>query len=82
MTPRISSVSIALALLALLAFGLQAQSPVASERLLNASKEPQNWMMYGGDYSSNRHSGLTQITPANVKSLGLAWAYQSPTTGS
>ena len=67
---------------ALASYSLQAQVPVPYERLLNTAKEPQNWLIYGGDYSSNRHSRLTQITPANVKSLSLAWAYQSPTTGS
>ncbi|PYR25110.1 MAG: PQQ-dependent dehydrogenase, methanol/ethanol family, partial [Acidobacteria bacterium] len=82
MIRHISRAPILLGLLALGSFILQAQTPVGSDRLLNAAKEPQNWMIYGGDYSSNRHSALTQITPANVKNLGLAWAYQSPTTGS
>src|SRR5437016_51144 len=82
MIRHISRAPILLGLLALGSFILQAQTPVGSDRLLNAAKEPQNWMIYGGDYSSNRHSTLTQITPANVKNLGLAWAYQSPTTGS
>ena len=59
-----------------------AQTPVPGERLLNAVKEPQNWMMYGADSSSHRHSGLTQITPQNVKTLVYAWAYQAPNTGS
>ncbi len=73
-----------LILSAVLLFSLRslAQSPVPPERLLNAAKEPQNWLMYGGDYSSNRHSSLTQITPLNVKNLTFAWAYQSPNTGS
>ena len=71
-----------LALFALVSFRLQAQGPVGAERLLNATKEPQNWMMYGADYFSQRYSGLTQMTPANVKSLNLAWAYQSPNSGS
>src|SRR5437867_12518556 len=73
-----------LILSAVLLFSLRslAQSPVPPERLLNAANEPQNWLMYGGDYSSNRHSGLTQITPLNVKNLAFAWAYQSPNTGS
>ena len=56
-----------LALVALASLILEAQIPVGSERLLNAAKEPQNWMIYCGDYSSNRYSTLTQITPANVK---------------
>ena len=67
---------------ALLSYRLQAQSPVTYERLRNAAKEPQNWLTYGGDYFSHRYSLLTQITPANVKSLNLAWAYQSPVAGS
>src|SRR6266581_6759870 len=73
-----------LILSAVLLFSLRslAQSPVPPERLLNAANEPENWLMYGGDYSSNRHSGLTQITPLNVKNLAFAWAYQSPNTGS
>ena len=69
-------------LIVLASLGLQAQTPIGPERLLNASKDAQNWMIYGGDYFSNRHSPLTQITPANVKNLTMAWAYQSPTTGS
>ena len=35
------------------------------------------WPIYHGDYSGKRHSGLTQIAPANVHSLGLAWAFQT-----
>jgi alcohol dehydrogenase (cytochrome c) len=61
---------------------LHAQVPVPYERLLNAAKEPQNYLIYGGDYFSNRHSQLTQVTPANVKNLSLAWVYQSPVSGS
>ena len=74
--------SVVAAFLSLAELGLQAQIPVAPDRLLNAPKEPQNWLLYGGDYSSNRYSGLTQITPANVKNLNMTWTYQSPTSGS
>jgi alcohol dehydrogenase (cytochrome c) len=84
MARRISYAWVLAALVLLVSYRLQAQSPVGTVefgRLLNAAKESQNWMTYGGDYSSNRHSGLTQLTPANVKNLSLAWAYQSPTSG-
>jgi alcohol dehydrogenase (cytochrome c) len=74
--------SLALTLFALLPVGLRAQAPVSYDRLANAAKEPQNYMMYGGDYFSSRFSPLTQITPANVRSLGLAWVYQSAVAGS
>src|ERR1700681_3143891 len=84
MARRISRALVFTALAALASYRLQAQSPAGTvdfARLLNAAKEPQNWMTYGGDYFSNRHSGLTQLTPANVKNLSLAWAYQSPASG-
>jgi alcohol dehydrogenase (cytochrome c) len=61
---------------------LPAQSSVTYQRLLSAAKEPHNWLTYGGDYFSHRYSALTQITPANAKSLNLAWVFQSPLAGS
>lgn len=36
-----------------------------------------SWPGYHGDYSGRRHTRLTQITPANVGNLGLAWAFQT-----
>ena len=35
------------------------------------------WLTYHGDYSGQRHSKLTQITPQNVHQLTLAWAFQT-----
>ncbi|HTU48917.1 MAG TPA: PQQ-binding-like beta-propeller repeat protein, partial [Bryobacteraceae bacterium] len=49
---------------------------VTYQQLLNADKTPQNWLMYGGDYSSQRFSRLTQINAQNVHSLKAAWIYQ------
>jgi alcohol dehydrogenase (cytochrome c) len=39
-----------------------------------------SWPTYHGDYSGQRHSRLTQITPANVDQLTLAWAFQTGQT--
>jgi alcohol dehydrogenase (cytochrome c) len=50
---------------------------VTFDRLLKPGQEPQNWMIYGGSFMSQRHSPLTQITPANVKELELKWVFQS-----
>jgi alcohol dehydrogenase (cytochrome c) len=52
-------------------------TPVPFERILNATKEPQNWLTYSGTLMSQRHSGLTQITPDNAKDLTLKWVFQS-----
>jgi alcohol dehydrogenase (cytochrome c) len=50
-------------------------SGVAFDRLLNADKEPQNWLTAGGTYRSNHYSSLAQITPANIKDLELKWVW-------
>src|SRR5579871_771125 len=54
-----------------------AQAQVTFDRLLGSAKEPQNWLSYSGNYNSQRYSGLTQITPANVKNLELQWMFQA-----
>lgn len=51
--------------------------PVTQERLLNASAEARNWLMYNGDYAGRHHSGLTSIHAGNVKRLGLDWVFQA-----
>ena len=67
------------ALLCLLSLHLHGQ--VTSQRLAAANSEPQNWLTYSGNYSSQRFSLLDQITPANVKNLELQWVYQAPVAG-
>ena len=47
----------------------RASAQVSAERLLNSSKEPQNWLMYSGDYAGHRFSALNQINVANVATL-------------
>jgi alcohol dehydrogenase (cytochrome c) len=39
-----------------------------------------SWPTYHGDFSGQRHSKLTQITPDNVHQLTLAWAFQTGQT--
>ncbi len=36
-----------------------------------------SWPTFNGDYSGRRYSPLTQINQTNVKSLKLAWAFQT-----
>jgi alcohol dehydrogenase (cytochrome c) len=50
---------------------------VSFERILDANREPENWLTYSGTTFSQRHSLLNQITPANVKNLELQWIYQA-----
>src|SRR5690606_7082845 len=39
--------------------------------------QPESWPTYHGDYTGQRHSLLTEITPENVHTLTLAWAFQT-----
>src|SRR6185295_4854158 len=50
------------------------------ERILNSANEPGNWLTYGGNYSAQRYSGRTQITPQNVANLKPLWVYQQAET--
>jgi alcohol dehydrogenase (cytochrome c) len=56
---------------------LRAQN-LQNAQLLNPSAD--TWPLYHGDYSGRRHSKLTQITPRNVASLSLSWAFQTGQT--
>ena len=47
---------------------------VTPERLLNADKEPQNWLMNHRTYDGQRFSPLARINRDNIKNLSLAYA--------
>jgi alcohol dehydrogenase (cytochrome c) len=72
MRARLSIVFVAACALCELLF-----AQVSPDRILNAQKEPQNWLTYSGSYMSQRHSPLTQITSANVRDLELKWVFQA-----
>jgi alcohol dehydrogenase (cytochrome c) len=48
----------------------------ATERILHADREPQNWLTYSGTYASQRYSLLNQLTRDNVKNLTLKWVWR------
>jgi alcohol dehydrogenase (cytochrome c) len=58
-------------------FPLALEAQVTSNRLLHATNEPQNWLLYSGSYASQRYSQLKQIDPANVKNIELKWVFQA-----
>src|SRR6266446_4704271 len=47
---------------------------VTPDRLINADKEPHNWLMNHRTYDAQRYSPLDKINKSNVKSLKLAYA--------
>jgi len=50
-----------------------ASAPLTYQRLLNAQAEPQNWLMYWGNYQGTHYSSLKQIDKSNVDRLQTAW---------
>jgi alcohol dehydrogenase (cytochrome c) len=55
---------------------------VTPDRLVNAAREPQQWLTYSGGYDGARYSALDQINRANVQRLSLQWVFQTGVRGS
>lgn len=49
------------------------------KRIIQANKEPQNWLAHGRTYDEQRYSPLKQINTRNVDELGLAWYFDTGT---
>jgi alcohol dehydrogenase (cytochrome c) len=49
---------------------------VTYDEILHAASHPENWVTYGGNYSSQRFSELKQVNTENVGSLKMQWVYQ------
>ena len=58
-----------------------ASAQVTAQRLLDSAKEPQNWLMYSGDYAGHRYSVLEQVNTKNASALVPKWAYQTMAGG-
>ncbi|HMA12808.1 MAG TPA: PQQ-dependent dehydrogenase, methanol/ethanol family, partial [Steroidobacteraceae bacterium] len=52
---------------------------VDAARLLNADREPGQWLTVGRTYDEQRYSPLAQINAGNVSRLGLAWHHDLDT---
>jgi alcohol dehydrogenase (cytochrome c) len=71
----------AIALVAALAGGSSVAGQVTADRLVNAAREPQQWLTYSGTYDGTRYTPLDQINRTNVQRLGLEWAFQTGVRG-
>jgi alcohol dehydrogenase (cytochrome c) len=58
-----------------------ASAQVTADRLVDAAREPQQWMMYSGAYDGSRFSPLDQINRTNVQRLSLQWVFQTGVRG-
>ncbi len=77
----IRSVIIAIAAVATLAAQQPAQRPVTEQDLLAGLKDPSRWLTFSGNYTGQRHSPLTQVTPQNVAGLTAQWVFQTDVPG-
>jgi len=59
-------------------FSVAAFGQVPFERIVNADKEPGNWLTYSRDLLGHRFSPLKEITTENVANLKVKWAFQFP----
>src|SRR6266571_1681790 len=64
-------------LVSLAAAATAAGQTVTFQDLRNGLKDPTRWLMYSGDLTGQRHSPLTQLTPANVNRLSAQWTFQT-----
>ena len=58
-----------------------APAQVTADRLVNASREPQQWLTYSGSYDGGRYTSLDQINRTNVQRLTLQWVFQTGVRG-
>jgi alcohol dehydrogenase (cytochrome c) len=52
-------------------------SGLTSQEIAHGYKAPTRWPTYSGDYTGQRHTPLTQITPANAHRLSAQWTFQT-----
>jgi alcohol dehydrogenase (cytochrome c) len=71
----------ALSLLATVLFGAGALWAQGVDHSMLLHPPADSWPTYHGSYDGQRHSKLEQITPQNVGSLALAWAFQTNQNG-
>jgi alcohol dehydrogenase (cytochrome c) len=70
-------VNFLMALLLLVVGTTALPAQLSYERLLQAEKEPGNWLTYSGSYKSQHYSTLNQIRRDNVGNLELKWVFQA-----
>ena len=66
-----------LVLAGLLTASATPNAQVSFNRIARGELETRDWLTYSGGMRGQRHSQLTQITPANVKNLELQWVFQA-----
>jgi len=72
----VSALTVAAALATVVSLGATAPA-VANDKLVELSKNTDNWPMTGKNYSANNYSEANQVTKQNVKQLRPAWSFST-----
>ena len=76
-TPKSTAVAAVLSVLLLAGTVYLRAQDISAKDLSDGLANPMRWLTYSGDYSGQRHSPLTEITPANAGSLMPQWTFQT-----
>lgn len=63
--------------LAMVVAGIPAGVALANDSVLQATADPNNWAIWGGNYGGNRYSSLDQINANNVANLRPEWTFST-----
>ena len=55
--------------------------PVSEADLLKGLSNPEDWLLYGGNYEGYRHSPILDLNPDTVAKLQVEWAFPTGTLG-
>jgi alcohol dehydrogenase (cytochrome c) len=77
MTLRARFTLSAAAVLTIATMSLLHAQDISNKELLDGLANPSRWLTHSGDYTGQRFSPLTQITPANVGQLAAQWTFQT-----
>jgi PQQ-dependent dehydrogenase (methanol/ethanol family) len=73
---KLAGVAKALSAVAFVGFASQSMAAeVTWDRLLNADKDANNWLMYHQSFKGWHYSGLDQINASNVGNMRLSWMH-------
>ena len=87
MKPRLIRIAVLTSLAVAATMGLSAQQspppgPVTLQEIAaGLPADGSRWLTFGGNYTNQRHSPLTQINPGNVNRLVPQWTFQTATLG-
>ncbi|GLK86059.1 methanol/ethanol family PQQ-dependent dehydrogenase [Ancylobacter defluvii] len=72
----VSALTVAAAMAATVSLAAMAPA-VANDKLVELSKNTDNWPMTGKNYNANNYSEANQVTKENVKQLKAAWSFST-----